>query len=129
MRGLIWLLGRELGGELLRGELGGAFFLNAHVVPFFFCFVYTTDKMSSHDTDLASEPCDTTLVMGEFDPAEVAPSALDKLNKPDRDYTHMRHIFASEDQYSMFCMLPGGTDVKQLIIDDYLKQLATTNQK
>ena len=85
--------------------------------------------MSSHDTAPTSEPSNNALVLGEFDPAEVAPSALDKLNKPDRDFTHVRHIFASEDQYSMFCMLPGGTDVKQLIIDDYLKQLATTKQK
>lgn len=85
--------------------------------------------MSSHDTAPASEPGNNALVMGEFDPDEVAPSALDKLNKPDRDFTHVRHIFASEDQYSLFCMLPGGTDVKQLIIDDFLKQLATTNQK
>lgn len=86
--------------------------------------------MSSHDTTApAYDPGHNALVLDEFDPAEVAPSALDKLNKPDRDFTHVRHIFASEDQYSMFCMLPGGTDVKQLIIDDYLKQLATTNQK
>lgn len=68
------------------------------------------------------------LVLGEFDPAEVQPCALDKLNKEDQDFTHMRHIFANRDQYDLFCMLPGGTNIKQRIIDDYLTSLQTANQ-
>lgn len=70
-----------------------------------------------------SPPTDTALVVAdEFTPDEIAPCALDKLNKHDRDFTHVRHLFASSDQYDMFCMLPGGTEVKQLIVDDFLKQ-------
>lgn len=60
------------------------------------------------------------LVMGEFEPEEVARSPLDNLNKQDRDYTHVRHLFATDEQYDIFCMLPGGTKVKDLIISDFL---------
>lgn len=72
------------------------------------------------------QPDNNALVLGEFDPAEVTPCALDKLTKHDKDFTHVRHHFANDDQYALFCMLPGGDQVKQLIIDDYLQ---STNQK
>lgn len=76
---------------------------------------------------LVLAPHNNELVLGEFDPAEVQPCALDKLNKEDQDFTHMRHIFANRDQYDLFCMLPGGTNIKQQIIDDYLHSLQAAN--
>ena len=75
---------------------------------------------TADDTTVGKPILNNSLVMGEFEPAEVAPCALDKLDKKDRDFTHVRHMFATDEQYDIFCMLPGGTHVKQLILDELL---------
>jgi len=75
-----------------------------------------------HTTPCSTPPPDGDggLVMGEFDASEVARSPLDNINKKDRDYTHVRHLFATGEQYDLFCMLPGGDKVKDLILSDLL---------
>jgi hypothetical protein len=83
--------------------------------------VSTTPPVSRASSDAShSHDGSDGLVMGEFDPAEVTRSPLDNINKKDRDYTHVRHLFATDEQYDIFCMLPGGTQVKELIISDFL---------
>ena len=56
------------------------------------------------------------LIDGEFEPSEVERGPLDTLHKRDRDYTHVRHMFANDDQYGFFCMLPGGDAVKERVL-------------
>lgn len=78
--------------------------------------------VSTPPTTPVAAPADDNnrLALGEFTSDEVARSPLDNLNKKDRDYTHVRHVFATDEQYDIFCMLPGGTAVKDLIISDFL---------
>jgi hypothetical protein len=83
--------------------------------------VVATPPTSPASTDTAhSDHDNNSLVMGEFDPSEVERTPLDNLNKKDRDYTYVRHLFVTDDQYDLFCMLPGGNQVKDLIVSDFL---------
>lgn len=68
----------------------------------------------------APDDCNSRIDVGEFDPSELTRSPLDNLDKKDRDYTHVRHLFVTGEQYDIFCMLPGGNKVKDLIISDLL---------
>ena len=61
------------------------------------------------------------LVLGEFHPDETKPCALDNLNRKDKDYSHVRHQFVNDDQYDLFCRLPGGNAVKAKIIEELSK--------
>ena len=65
-------------------------------------------------------PSTNELVLGEFTEDEVAYCALDKLNKSDKDYTHIKHKFVNEEQYEFFCQLPGGTEVKERIVNELM---------
>ena len=53
----------------------------------------------------------------EFTEEEMKPCALDKLNAPTRDFSSIRHKFVSNDQYDLFCMLPGTDETKLAILD------------
>ena len=61
-------------------------------------------------------PSSPVLIDNEFTPDEVLRGPLDKLHKRDRDYTFARHLFANDDQYGFFCMLPGGDAVKDRVL-------------
>lgn len=63
-----------------------------------------------------NEISDETLVLGEFNEAEVEPCVLDGYGKVERTYKEWKHLFVNEDQFNFFMMLPGGEEVKAKIL-------------
>jgi hypothetical protein len=57
----------------------------------------------------------------EYSAEELTPGPLDKYGKKDQDYTPIKHLFRNDDQYQLFCMLPGGDDIKYKVLQTFIK--------
>ena len=81
--------------------------------------------MSGEDTVVVS---DAQQDKDEFTDDEIKPCALDSIKKKGRDYTHVRHVFATDEQYELFCMLPGGDSIRDLILKSAGSNLLRDNK-
>ena len=61
-------------------------------------------------------------VEDEYNPEEIKRGALDNLNKKEPTYEEVRHLFANDDQFQLFRMLPGGVEVKHKILTEALNK-------
>ena len=79
-----------------------------------------TASDTDRDTERAIARVDEGLVVvegEEFTEKEIERSALDNYGRKDRSYIELKHRFTSEEQYELFCMLPGGNAVKHAIVN------------
>ena len=83
-------------------------------------------KKTKHEEEVKK---DNGLVLNEFTDEEVAPCALDTINREERDYTQWKHLFVNTEQYAFFLQLPGGDDVKAQILRDAYEEANAISPK
>ena len=84
-------------------------------------------KVPEDDVDGGMDMGTVMIENERFLASELEEGALDRINKQDRDYTQYRHLFKNEQQYDLFQRLPGGTQVKNTILQTLLEQNADSD--